>query len=115
MAKLIKKAAPVVDNEAVETAEETQAEPKAPRKTIMNLARELFTNDLTIDAQAFIEAVKEEFPDSAVNKSHYAWYRNKFRKEGIKIPLMAEKIAKASKAKKLSKTSGNPVARSRVK
>ena len=87
MAK-VKKAAPVVDEdeEQGEDEEKPKKAKKAPRKTIMNLARQIFTDFPTIDAQTFIDAILEEFPNSACNKAHYAWYRNHFRKEGLEIP-----------------------------
>ena len=34
--------------------------------------------------------VKKKFPDSAFSKAHVAYYRNKFRKEGMDIPLLRE-------------------------
>jgi hypothetical protein len=89
-------------------AKKKAAEEKEPRRTIMALVREIFTEDPEVSTQDVIDQVKEEFPDSKINKAHVGWYRSKLREEGIDIPrrrrvAAKEEEPKATKKKKKKK------------
>lgn len=44
--------------------------------------------------------VQKKFPDASVSASSIAWYRNKLRSDGEKVPTAREIKAKAKKASK---------------
>ena len=66
--------------------------------SIKSFVRDIFKKSKEIDTPDIIKQVCKAFPWSAFGKSHVAYYRNLFRKEGIDIPMRQEK--KKKKAKK---------------
>ena len=73
--------------------------------TIVAMVRAIFEECPESDTKDIIDAVKEVFPDSSFSSTHVAYYRNKFRKEGMDIPgrTRAEKPAKKSAPEKSKK------------
>jgi len=51
------------------------------------------------DNEETLALVKKKFPDAAVSISSIAWYRNKLRTDGEKVPTAREIKAKRKKTK----------------
>ena len=77
--------------------------------TINDFVKGLLTKNNIMPTQNMIEAVEEKYPDSMFNKQHAAFYRGKFRREGMDIPLL-----KTPKSDTQSKGSKN-VEKKRIK
>lgn len=63
---------------------------KPAKETVVSYVRGILEDDGRASTQDLIKAVKKKFPESAFSKAHVAYYRNKFRKEGMDIPLLRE-------------------------
>lgn len=50
------------------------------------------------DNEEVLAIVKKKFPEAAVSASSIAWYRNKLRSDGEKVPTAREIKAKRKKA-----------------
>lgn len=98
MAKVVKKV-----KKGVKPGKPAKKE-KEPRRTIISFVRECFDEDPSISTTDLIEKVSKEFPSSAFDKAHAAFYRNKLREEGVEIPLIYKDKAEEEKpSKKTSK------------
>ncbi len=69
----------------------TKQEVEAAQKgTIVSFVKGLFEENPEISTTDCIEAVAQVFPQSKFQKSHVAFYRNKFRKAGMDIPFIRQ-------------------------
>lgn len=81
----------VVTKKSVAKAAKPEPKKAKPEKeTVVSYVRGLLEDDGRASTQDLIKQVKKKFPDSAFSKAHVAYYRNKFRKEGMDIPLLRE-------------------------
>lgn len=63
---------------------------KVRQGKIVDFVRQLFTEDPAISTEDCINSVCPVFPNSKFQKSHVAYYRNRFRKQGMEIPFIRE-------------------------
>ena len=69
--------------------------PKKGRVTIKAIVLDLILQGA--DDDQIIERVKEEIPDSKINKSHTSWYRSTFVRDGVLDPIYAPKQSRVYK------------------
>ena len=80
---------------------QTQRPEAEPKRTIKQVVIETIAANSVATNAEMIAAVKAEFPKSAFNDKHAAWYRSQARKglltgKSIAIPTMGRKQSKAS-------------------
>ncbi len=80
------------------TAKKTAAKKPAAEKKpgVGDVAIEALRNGK--DNEETLAIVSKKFPDASVSISSIAWYRNKLRSEGEKVPTAREIKAKRKKA-----------------
>lgn len=79
---------------------------KAAKKTTEKKDKKPGVGDVAIEAlragksnEDVLAIVQKKFPDASVSISSIAWYRNKLRSDGEKVPTAREIKAKAKKSK----------------
>lgn len=88
-------------------AESTEKAAREKRVTIVSVVKALLEKDASMGTKVMIEAVKAKFPDSKFDETHVAYYRNKFRKEGMNIPMIKDTTPGAKTAKPKEKVAKN--------
>jgi hypothetical protein len=75
----------------------TKAPAKEKKPGVGDLAIQLLRDGKS--NEDVLAAVQKKFPDSAVSISSIAWYRNKLRSDGEKVPTARDVKKKAKAAK----------------